>query len=172
MNKQPTLQNDLVIIRPLKPEDKESLYSAASDPLIWEQHQKPDRWQKESFDLFFSDSIQSQGALVIIDKASSAIIGSSRFNDVSSDENAVEIGWSFLARNYWGGEYNKAFKKLMLDHAFEQVASVYFYIHKDNLRSQKATKKLKAQRVDDLLHESNKKDSLTFVLEKKNWIKN
>jgi hypothetical protein len=40
---QPRLGNHLVRITPLKIEDFERLYSAGSDPLIWEQHQDKER---------------------------------------------------------------------------------------------------------------------------------
>ena len=43
VNLQPTLTNELVIIRPVAKADFEALYLAANDPLIWELHQNPDR---------------------------------------------------------------------------------------------------------------------------------
>jgi len=35
---QPTLENNLILLRPLNQEDYDSLYQVAKDPLIWEQH--------------------------------------------------------------------------------------------------------------------------------------
>jgi len=40
---QPHLVGDLLEVRPLRPEDWESLFAVASDPLIWEQHPARDR---------------------------------------------------------------------------------------------------------------------------------
>jgi N-acetyltransferase len=40
---QPVLTGKLIQLRPLKPEDFEALFRAASDPLIWEQHPESDR---------------------------------------------------------------------------------------------------------------------------------
>jgi RimJ/RimL family protein N-acetyltransferase len=47
-----------------------------------------------------------------------------------------------LARNYWGGRYNRELKQLMLAHAFKFVESVVFYVGQTNVRSQKATEKI------------------------------
>jgi hypothetical protein len=48
INLQPTLQNNLVIASPLLEIHFEELFTAAADPLIWEQHPNPNRWQKKS----------------------------------------------------------------------------------------------------------------------------
>jgi len=54
----------------------------------------------------------------------------------------VEIGWSFLARAYWGGRYNGEMKRLMVEHAFRSVQRVLFIIGPDNRRSQRAVEKI------------------------------
>ncbi len=56
----------------------------------------------------------------------------------------MEIGWTFLARKYWGGLYNRELKDLMLAHAFRFVETVVFYVGENNIRSQKATEKIGA----------------------------
>ncbi len=149
---QPTLKGKLVLLRPLKESDLEPLYEVAKDPLIWEQHPCPTRYQRAEYEAFFKDSLDSQGALIVIDAASDQVIGSSRFNPIERHSNAVEIGWSFLARKYWGGKYNRAVKKLMISHALETLDCVIFYIGRDNVRSQKAVEKLGAIKIIDSLN--------------------
>lgn len=163
---QPILQNDLVQLRPLKKEDHSSLYAVAKDPLIWKQHPCPDRWQQSEFDVFFRESLDSQGALVVIDVSSGEIIGSSRFKPVDGHSNAVEIGWSFLAREFWGGKYNRAVKQLMIDHALTSVVHVIFYIGKENIRSQKAVEKIGAVQIADMQNPLRKQSDvdLTYVI--------
>jgi N-acetyltransferase len=139
---QPTLQNDLLIIRPLKADDFDKLYKVASDPLVWAQHPAKDRYQLAVFTPLFNDGLASGGAFVVIDKTTGEIIGSTRFNLVKESENAIEIGWSYLACAYWGGVYNKSQKHLLMDYAFNYVENVLFYINKDNMRSRKAVEKL------------------------------
>jgi RimJ/RimL family protein N-acetyltransferase len=139
---QPNLKGELIELRPLAPEHWDDLFAVASDPLIWEQHPESDRYKEEVFKLFFQEALESDGAFVIIDKKSGQIIGSTRFYGYDPEKSEIEIGWTFLARKYWGGRYNREMKQLMLDHAFQFVESVIFYVDENNIRSQKATEKV------------------------------
>jgi N-acetyltransferase len=144
---QPTLIGVLVELRPLRAEDATDLFAVASDPLIWEQHPARDRYQPEIFEAFFRESLASGGALVTIDRKNGKIIGSSRFHSYNEQASEVEIGWTFLARAYWGGKYNREMKQLMLRHAFQFVRHVVFLIGPQNVRSQRAVEKLGAVRT-------------------------
>jgi len=139
---QPNLKGELIELRPLTPEDWDDLFAVASDPLIWEQHPENDRYKKDVFQVFFSEALESGGAFVIIDVKSQQIIGSTRFYGYDPDKSEIEIGWTFLARKYWGGRYNRELKQLMLDHAFQFVESVIFYVGENNIRSRKATENI------------------------------
>jgi RimJ/RimL family protein N-acetyltransferase len=166
---QPNLENDLLILRPLKEEDFESLYQVASDPLIWEQHPMKNRSERDGFKVFFEEAIASGGAFVIIDKKTETIIGSTRFNQVKAVSNAVEIGWTFLARQYWGGHYNQSMKKLLMDYAFDFVENIVFYINEYNFRSQKAVEKLGGERIthiENKLLETKVHSSFMYLITK------
>ena len=139
---QPTLRGELLELRPLRPDDWDELFRVASDPLIWEQHPEHDRWTEPVFRKFFQGALDSKGAFVTIDRATGAIIGSSRYFGYDPVKGVVEIGWSFLARAYWGGKYNGEMKRLMLEHAFGSVARVIFVIGPENRRSQRAVEKI------------------------------
>lgn len=143
-DRQPTLRGELLELRPLHADDYQALFQAAADPRIWEQHPEPDRYTEPTFRAFFGEAIASGGALAVIDRASGRIIGSSRYHGYDPAGSVVEIGWSFLARAYWGGRYNGEMKRLMLEHAFESVSRVIFIIGPENQRSQRAVKKLGA----------------------------
>ena len=142
---QPTLTGSLLELRPLRPDDFDALYRAAGDPLIWEQHPEPTRHELAVFRRYFDSAIESGGALVAIDRQSGAIIGSSRYWNLDPAQSEVEIGWTFLQRAYWGGEYNGEMKRLMIEHAFRFVDRVLFVIGEDNVRSQKAVEKIGAK---------------------------
>ena len=142
---QPTLQGDLLLLRPLRPDDFPALFAAASDPLIWEQHPESDRYKKEVFQRFFDGAIQSGGAFAALERRSGRVIGSSRYCNLKPAESEVEIGWTFLERAYWGGAYNREMKSLMLAHAFRFVARVVFVVGEHNRRSQQALHKIGAR---------------------------
>ncbi len=144
---QPTLSGNLITARPLCNDDFPALFKVASDPLLWEQHPASDRYQDAVFREFFRDAIESGGALVVVDSMSNEVIGSSRYHGYSEENRTIEVGWTFLAREYWGGAYNGELKQLMLQHAFRYVDSVLFLIGPDNIRSQKAVEKIGAIRI-------------------------
>ena len=139
---QPTLAGSLVKLRPLIQSDKSVLHSVAADPLIWEQHPVSNRHTEKEFEQFFTESIESRGALLIFDASSDTVIGSSRFFGFSEEKNEVEIGWTFLARSHWGGKHNRELKQLMLEHAFRFVDTVVFCVDPENLRSQRSVEKI------------------------------
>ena len=133
---QPFLQNNLIAARPLRQSDFEDLYRAAYDPLIWEQHPNKNRWQLKDFENYFSGAMQSGGALLVSDANTREVIGSSRYSDYKADTNSISIGYTFFKRSHWGSGYNYALKRLMLDHIFQYVDAVTFYIGAVNKRSQ------------------------------------
>ncbi|MDI9334353.1 MAG: GNAT family N-acetyltransferase [Cytophagales bacterium] len=138
------LMGDAMTLRPLQSQDFEALYAAASDPLIWEQHPDPLRYQRDAFQTkFFEPAVQSQRAYVVIDKASGQMLGSSRYYDYDADKSEIAIGYTFLARSHWGGGANGEMKRLMLDHAFAAgITRVWFHIGEKNMRSRKALEKI------------------------------
>jgi RimJ/RimL family protein N-acetyltransferase len=140
MDRQPVLEGERLVLRPLTEADWAALYGVASDRELWAVHPSHDRWQEPVFRAFFDDALAKGGALAIVDKASGAVIGSSRFQvcDRKEEDGALEIGWSFIARAYWGKGYNAEFKRLMLDHAFRHVERVVFRVGADNVISRKA----------------------------------
>ena len=142
MNLQPTLAGEWVVIRPTLPEDWDDLFAVASDPLIWEVHPAKDRWQESVFRKYFADSLASGGGVTILDKAPGKIIGASRYAFPDAKRDEVEIGWTFIAREYWGGTYNREIKRLMLDHIHRFVSGAVFVVGQDNIRSRKAMEKI------------------------------
>jgi RimJ/RimL family protein N-acetyltransferase len=139
---QPQLAGELLELCPLGPEHWEALFAVASDPLIWEQHPAHNRYKENVFKEVFQGALDSGGALVAIDRKTGKIVGSSRYHDHRPEKREIEIGWTFLARSHWGGEYNGEMKRLMLDHAFKFVDSVIFVVATENLRSRKAVEKI------------------------------
>jgi RimJ/RimL family protein N-acetyltransferase len=145
MNLQTPLSGRLVILTPLEASNFEALYRVSSDPLIWEQHPNPDRHQREIFETFFSEALASQAAYAIRNAQTHEIIGSSRYYQLDLAKNEVAIGYTFLARKYWGGPFNTEVKRLMIHHAFQFVEDTIFHVGPLNFRSQRAMEKLGAE---------------------------
>jgi len=141
-DRQPVLVGDLVEIRPSTAADWDALFAVASDPLVWEVHPAHDRWQEPVFRAYFDAGLASGGALTIIDKATGAVIGSSRYDNWVPEAGEIEIGWTYLSRAYWGGTYNREIKRLMLDHIHRFVETVVFTVGEGNVRSRGAMTKI------------------------------
>lgn len=169
---QPNLANDIVTLQPLKKDDFETLYTIASDPLMWEQHPNKDRYKRNVFETFFQGAIESKGAFLILNAATGEPIGSSRFYEIDEEKKQVAIGYTFLSRNYWGTTYNRAVKSVMLNHAFKFVNKVIFHIGASNIRSQKAIEKLGAKKISELEMEyygEEKKLNFVYQIDKESW---
>lgn len=173
MDLQPVdLHNELVRLEPLEESDFERLYSVASAPEIWEQHPSPDRYKRDIFQKFFDGAIESGSAFLIIDKSSGHVTGSTRFYEYDETNKSIAIGYTFLAKKYWGGMYNASVKKLMLDYIFQWVDRVYFHVGESNLRSQIAVKRLGAVWVETVMfeHYGEKIPHHLYVMEKDSCI--
>jgi N-acetyltransferase len=162
---QPQLVGDLLELRPLREDDYDGLYAAAADPLIWEQH-PADRHREEIFRDFFAEQLASGGALVIIDRESDCVIGTSRYHGYDPDRSEIEIGWTFLARSHWGGIHNAELKQLMLAHAHRYVERVVFLVHPDNLRSQRAMAKIGGER-SGTRSDATRKDYVVYEIRRR-----
>ncbi|MGA2563205.1 MAG: GNAT family N-acetyltransferase [Steroidobacteraceae bacterium] len=172
-NLQPSLENQCIRLRPLRPEDFESLYAVASDRLIWEQHPNPDRYQRDVFATYFKGGIDSGGALLVIDAHSGAVMGSSRYYDLDEAGRTVAIGYTFIAREYWGRQYNRQLKTLMLEHAFESLQRVIFHVGAQNWRSRKAMEKLGAELIGEAnvsYYGEPGRPNVIYRIDKGDWI--
>lgn len=171
---QPSLENDLIKVVPLKEEDFEALYAVASDPLIWEQHPNKNRYQRDVFQTFFKGAMESKGAFIIYDKQTGHVVGSSRYYEIDQENNSVAVGYTFIGRDFWGKDHNAAMKKLMLDYAFQFADKIILHIGATNFRSQKATEKLGAIKIGELevaYYGEAIKLNFIYQVDKTTWIK-
>lgn len=172
INLQPVLENELILLQPLQQNDFERLFAVASDPLIWEQHPNKDRYKREVFQTYFEGAMESKGALLVIDKLTGEVAGSSRFYDYNKEESSLLIGYTFIARKYWGKAYNPAMKTLMIGHAFQYVDNILFHIGANNTRSQIAIGRIgaiKQREISVAYHGEPEKLNFEYLLTKEMW---
>ena len=139
----PILTGPHLRVRPIRPDEFEALYAVASDPLMWKQHPAKNRSERAVFEAWFRSAL-SQHALVVEERASGRVIGSSRYYHWDAASREVSIGYTFIARDHWGGTTNAELKQLMLAHAFKWASIVWFHVDPGNMRSQKALRKIGA----------------------------
>ena len=146
---QPVLTGPTLHLAPLVATDWDQLFAVAADPLIWAVHPAHDRWQEPVFRRFFADAMASGGALAVRDAQSGIIIGQSRYDISRTKDGEVEIGWTFLARRYWGGAANREMKALMIAHALTHFDRAVFYVGEGNGRSRRAMEKIGGRLLPD-----------------------
>ena len=167
MNLQPTdLKNNLVWLEPLEQRHFDELYLVASDPLIWEQHPNPDRYKLDAFTNYFKGAMESGGAFIMRDTLSGQALGSSRYCAYDAANKEIQIGYTFFARSCWGKSINKEVKTLMLNHAFNYVDKVAFYVGANNIRSQKAMERIGGIKIrEEVVAYFGEPDRLNFRYE-------
>jgi len=108
-------------------------------------------------------------------KATGRAIGSTRLLDVRPADRQVEIGATFLAREYWRTPANTESKYLFLGHCFETLGCVRVALKTDarNVRSQDAIARLGAVREGTLRKHMNvrgyQRDTVYFSILDTEW---
>jgi RimJ/RimL family protein N-acetyltransferase len=147
----PTLQDDLVIMRPLTQNDFSELWKLSSNPEVWAQHPAKERAKVEGFTKFFEASLHTRSSYAIRNKQGE-MVGMSSYYEYDDYHNMVSIGFTFFGLEYWGKGYNPHVKQLMIDYAFDQlkVEHVIFHVDENNIRSQSALDKLGIKKINDI----------------------
>jgi N-acetyltransferase len=104
------------------------------------------------------------------------IIGSTRFLDISTVHNSVEIGFTWYHPDVWQSKVNTECKYLLLSHAFESWNSTRVQLKTDsrNLRSQKAIERLGAVREgtlrkDRVISDGYVRDTIFYSILRDEW---
>jgi len=138
------LSNELIELVPLEKRDFDLLYLVASDEEIWAQHPDFNRYTPVGFTQYFKKLLDTDLPYLIIDKKIQHVIGATSFYQYNEAERSIAIGYTFLAKAYWGGTYNQSVKQLMIHNAFELVDKIIFHVREKNFRSQAALAKIGA----------------------------
>lgn len=142
---QTPLETADLLLKATSDDDFEGLYAIGSDPEVWALHSDTDRYTKEKFEVYFLGGLNnSLGAYTLVYKPTQTIAGFTRYYDYDEESSSVKIGYTFLAKTFWGTGLNQALKARMIAHAFEFCDQVIFEVYEFNLRSQRAVLKLGA----------------------------
>lgn len=134
------LENDHVLLRPITPDDRESLHAIAMAPQIWRYFVK--RVQGEAgYQAFFDAELKDQedGRRVVFhitDKGSGRAAGSMSYANMSESDKRLEIGFSWLGVEFQGKGVNRWAKYLMMEHAFERLQAERVEFKTDVLNEQ------------------------------------
>jgi RimJ/RimL family protein N-acetyltransferase len=142
------LQGNTVELHPLEAENFEKLLEAASNQEIWEltsvNYSVPEIFYSNSNAALQGRENGTVYPFVIIDKSTKEIIGTTRFLDIMSSDKKLEIGVTWIKKEYWGSIVNLECKLLLLSYSFDVLNAnrVQFRAKADNIRSRKAIEKI------------------------------
>ena len=157
------------------------IYNIANDERIW-RFNKPEDQPIKQFLLHYIEMLNTQiGAntqwpYVVIQNDSQAVIGSTRFYDISFSDKRIAIGFTWYHPSVWGTKVNPECKYLLLTHVFETLKynRVEFHIDSRNEHSINAVKKLGAQyegtlRKHKIVQHNFVRDTVVYSIINSEW---
>jgi RimJ/RimL family protein N-acetyltransferase len=117
-----------------------------------------------------------QVPFAIVDRAHNRAIGSTRFLNIRAEHRGLEIGWTWLGRDWQRTAANTETKFLLLRHAFEKLRAlrVEFKADARNLRSQQSLERIGATREGVLrqhmvVQDNHVRDSVYYSIISTEW---
>lgn len=175
------LENTRARLEPLQPKHFSALaYITSQNPGLLKYSPTPIEPQK-NFDNYVETAITAREnaeryAFAIFDKQRNEIAGSTSFGNISNTDQRLEIGWTWMGRNFQSTGLNTAIKSLMLQYAFEilNFKRVEFRIHSQNLQSRKAVEKIGGKfegelRSHILMPDGSRRDTVYYSILDNEW---
>lgn len=174
------LENGIAKLRPLEANDYYAFLDIAFDESIWLR--TTNRIQtEEDLQKYVDDSIKEREKefrhpFTIIDKRVNRVAGCTSYANVSTKDKRLEIGWTWLGKEFQGTGLNKACKFLLLQNAFDNLGMerVEFKTDVLNIQSRKAMMKIGAMeegilRSHTLMPDGRRRDTIYYSILKQEW---
>jgi RimJ/RimL family protein N-acetyltransferase len=154
MNPTPiVLKGENARLEPLDAKHAAGLFAIGQDEKIWRYLLRPKLGSVVDAQAFVEEALRmaatgSQLPFAIIDQKSNLVAGSTRYLDIRPSDRAIEIGSTWLGRDFQRTAINTECKYLLLRHAFEELGAVRVTLKTDgrNEQSQRAIERLGAVR--------------------------
>jgi len=175
-----TLEGHGVRLEPLTAAHEAGLIAAARDGELWElwftSVQRPEETAG-----YIAAALEGMAAghmlpWAVRDLRSDTIVGSTRYHDIVTSVDRVEIGYTWYAASRQRSHVNSACKLLLLSHAFDTLgcAVVGFKTDSFNFRSQRAIEGLGAKKDGVLRHhfarrDGSVRDSVVYSILASEW---
>lgn len=120
-----TLENDDLILRPLKESDFEEIKKLTGNPKVWDYFTSdlsdPESLQKWILLAVEAMEKKERMAFAVINKRTNKIIGSTSLGNHSKRDKRIEIGWTWMSELARGTGLNQKVKKLLLTYCFDEL---------------------------------------------------
>jgi N-acetyltransferase len=159
-----TLEGHGLRLEPMTPDHEDALVAAASDGRLWElwftSVPAPDETRA-----YIASALEGQRAgimlpFVVRELATGAIVGSTRYHDIVTQVDRVEIGYTWYAKKWQRTHVNTGCKLLLLGHAFDTLGCAVAGLRTDNFNfaSQQAIAGLGAKLDGVIRHHYARRD--------------
>ena len=174
------LDTPRVTLRLLKWEDAPALYELGQDADIWKYFVR-DLSTRQEMDAFIADALRARELktrmpFTIIDKDTGRICGSTSFSNISFYDQRIEIGWSWLGKEYQGMGINKPCFFALYSFAFGVMNMQRVEAKTDVLNEQARAALLKVGMIPEGVLRSHmvmaggrRRDTLYFSMLKSEW---
>jgi N-acetyltransferase len=146
-----TLENRRARLRPLEASDFEALKQIAFDADIWRYTLAPAPQDAVGLAAYLSQALKDRAAglrypFAIIDLDTGQLAGSTSYGSFALPDGRLEIGWTWLGRDYQRTGLNRAAKHLLLQYAFGELGCERVELKTDarNHQSQEAMRRMGA----------------------------
>lgn len=175
------LENEFVLLRPLRAEDIELLgHFAKTEPSIWKysllQVQNENDLVKYIEQAVEARSQKKEYPFIVFDKKKQQYAGSTRFYDIQLQFQTLQLGYTWYGAEFQGTHINPNCKLLLLEYAFEtlNMERVEFRADNRNARSIKAMKNLGCIEEGILRNhlptiDGGRRDSIILSILKSEW---
>jgi len=174
------LENDTVLLIPFKNKRHIELKNIIFEKDIW-KYMGMYIENDLDFNAYIKNTIKDSEIgncypFLIIDKRTNKVAGSTRYGNINVSSEKCEIGWTWYGKDFQGTGLNKSCKYELLKFGFENIKlrRIQFSADTENIRSQKAIKKLGAKKEgifkNNYIDASGKsKDDIYFSIIKQEW---
>lgn len=134
------LEGEHVTLVPMQRDFIDDLYEAGNHPEIWAYmpmmiNTRDDMEKLVEQALKGRDS-GNEFPFVILRKKTGAVVGSTRYLEISEQHKHLEIGWTWLSPTVWRTEVNTECKYLLLKYAFETLGCMRVQLKADSRNEQ------------------------------------
>jgi len=174
------LQTNKVLLRPIEENDFDNFLELAQDEDAWNYFTlnlaDKDHLRKWIEQAFVERSANTRRPFTIIEKSTHKIAGSMSMGNISMHDLRLEIGWSWLGKEFRGTDVNRHSKYAMMKYAFDilQFERVEFKTDVLNERARKGLEKIGAKQEGILrshmtMWNNRRRDSVYYSILKSEW---
>jgi N-acetyltransferase len=175
------LEGEFVRLEPLRLDHAADLLAAGRDEEIWRYLPRAAPKRLEDVHAMIEEALErardgSEVPFAIVLRSSGRAVGSTRYIDIRRAHRGLEIGWTWIGREWQRTAVNSECKRVLLAHAFETLGALRVQLKTDarNLRSQRAIERLGAVREGVLrshmvLYDGFVRDSVMYSMVAEEW---